>query len=136
MKESEVVLVKRSWRVFRDMDPVVFGDAFYSKLFSRNQSLRKMFPGDMNQQYLKLIAMINTIIARLDQPDGLTDEISAMAKRHLQYGVRPAHYKLVGHALLWTLQQGMGDDWSDEINDAWIKCYTFLAEAMINAASN
>lgn len=134
MKESEIRLVKRSWKVFREMDPAVIGDAFYSKLFSRNHSLRKMFPDDMTQQYQKLIAMINIIIARIDRPEELEEQVSAMARRHVQYGVRPAHYKLVGDALLWTLQQGLGNDWTPEVGAAWSKCYSFLAESMICAS--
>ena len=71
---------------------------------------------------------------RLDKLDELTEEITAMAKRHAEYGLRPAHYKLVGSALLWTLQQGLGNDWNEEVHDAWAACYTVLAETMIGAA--
>lgn len=113
------------------MDPAVVGDAFYSKLFSHNQSLRKMFPNNMNLQYQKLMNMISTIIARLDRPGELTDELNAMANRHVQYGVRPGHYKLVGDALLWTLKQGLGNDWTPEAEAAWTKCYALLSETMI-----
>lgn len=88
----------------------------------------------MNLQYHKLMNMINTIIARLDKLDGLSNEISAMAHRHVQYGVRPGHYKLVGNALLWTLKQGLGKDWTPEVEQAWLKCYTTLSAAMISAA--
>jgi len=116
------------------MDPAVIGDAFYSKLFSYNPSLRKMFPSNMSHQYQKLMDMINTIIARLDKLDDLTNEISAMAQRHVRYGVRPAHYKLVGNALLWTLKQGLGNDWTPEVANAWTKCYALLSEAMILAS--
>jgi hemoglobin-like flavoprotein len=131
MKESEILLVKRTWRAFRGMDPGVIGDAFYSKLFSYNPSLRKMFPGNMNQQYQKLMAMINIIIARLDNLDVLNEKISAVAHRHIQYGVRPAHYKLVGKALLWTIKQGLGSEWSPAVEAAWTKCYAILSGTMI-----
>ena len=131
MKDSDILLIKRSWRVFREMDPAVIGDAFYSKLFSYNQSLRKMFPGNMDRQYQKLLDMINTIVARLVKLEELTDEISAMAQRHIKYGVRPGHYKLVGGALLWTLKQGLGNDWTPEVENAWTKCYALLSDAMI-----
>ena len=134
MKESDILLVKRSWRVFREIDPAVIGDAFYSKLFSYNPSLRKMFPVNMTLQYQKLMDMINTIIARLDKLNELNDEISAMAQRHVQYGVRPGHYKLVGNALLWTLKKGLGNDWTNEVESAWTKCYSLLSDAMILAS--
>ncbi len=134
MKDSDILLIKRSWRFFREMDPAVVGDVFYSKLFSHNQSLRKMFPGNMDQQYQKLIRMINLIIGRLDNLDELTEEIHAMAHRHVQYGVRPGHYKLVGAALIWTLKQGLGKDWTPEMERAWTKCYTLISESMIMAS--
>jgi hemoglobin-like flavoprotein len=131
MKEAEIILVKRSWKIFREIDPSIIGDVFYSKLFSCNRALRKMFPRDMNQQYRKLMDMISTIIARLDKLEELTTEITAMARRHKQYGVRPGHYKLVGSALLWTLKQGLGRDWTLEMETAWTKCFTLLSETMI-----
>lgn len=134
MKDSEIILIKRTWRVFREMDPAVVGDAFYSKLFSRNQSLRKMFPGSMDQQSQKLMSMISMIIGRLDNLDELSEEINALSHRHVQYGVRPGHYKLVGVALIWTLKQGLGNDWTPEIEAAWTKCYALLSEAMIIAS--
>ena len=65
--------------------------------------------------------------------DELTNEISAMAQRHVQYGVRPGSYKLVGNALPWTLKQGLGNDWTPEVENAWTKCYALLSEAMILA---
>lgn len=133
MEVSEIVLIKRSWRVFREMDPVIVGDVFYTKLFSYNKSLRRMFPSNMSQQYQKLMNMLSTIIARLDKGDELSGEINAMASRHVDYGVRPAHYKLVGNALLWTLQQGLGEDWTPEVERAWTKCYALLSESMIMA---
>ena len=133
MKESEIIIVKRTWKVFREIDPAIIGDVFYSKLFSYSNGLRKMFPRNMDQQYRKLMDMINTIVARLDKLDEMTSEITAMAHRHVQYGVRPGHYKLVGSALLWTLKQGLGNDWTPEVETAWSKCYTLLSEAMINA---
>jgi hemoglobin-like flavoprotein len=79
--------------------------------------------------------MLNAIVIRLDRLDELTEEIAAMAQRHLEYGVRPAHYKLVGTALLWTLQKGLADDWTAEVKTAWVTCYNILAVTMINSGN-
>ena len=92
-----------------------------------------MFPADMEQQYKKLIDMLSAIVMRLDNLEALTDDIAAMAQRHVQYGVKPLHYNLVGNALLWTLQQGLGKDWNKEIAEAWHNCFTLLANTMIQA---
>jgi hemoglobin-like flavoprotein len=135
MTTEQILLVKKTWKVFMGISPATVGDLFYSKLFADNPSLRKMFPVNMQQQYQKLIDMLHAIIIRLDKLEELSEEIAAMAQRHVQYGVRPAHYKLVGSALLWTLQQGLGAEWTDEVKAAWTNCYTALANTMIDSTS-
>lgn len=135
MNQEQIKLVKQSWRLFRNIEPSIVGDLFYSKLFADHPSLRKMFPKDMNQQYTKLIDTITVIVIRLDHLELITGEIAAMAQRHTGYGVKPEHYKLVGEALLWTLEKGLGKDWTPEVKDAWITCYTLLSTTMIAAST-
>jgi nitric oxide dioxygenase len=135
MTKEQIKLVKQTWRIFRDIDPMLIGNLFYTRLFTDNPAVKKMFPEDMQQQYIKLTDMLTSIVSRLDQLDTLSEEITAMARRHVQYGVRPAHYKLVGNALLWTLEKGLGNDWNAEVKDAWLTCYTILSGTMIDAAS-
>lgn len=130
MTTAQIIIIKKTWNHFRGINPKLIGDIFYSKLFFENPSLRKMFPDKMDAQYQKLIDMMSTIVARLDNLDTLNNEIAAMAQRHEQYGVKPAHYKLVGKALLWTLKHGLGNDWTKETEEAWTKCYTALAHTM------
>ena len=129
-------LIKRSWNKVRNIDPVVVGDAFYSKLFFDKPALRRMFPVEMDAQYRKLLDMLNMIVMRLDRLDELTEEIIAMAKRHEGYGVRPEHYGPVGEALIWTLKTGLSHEWNDELKDAWTKCYGILANAMIGVTTS
>jgi nitric oxide dioxygenase len=78
--------------------------------------------------------MVNLVIMRLDRLDQLTEDIRQLAIRHVEYGTKPEHYKLVGTALLWTLERGLGNDWTPELKTAWTECYTELANTMIEAA--
>jgi hemoglobin-like flavoprotein len=133
MTEEQIALVKNSWKMFRNVDAAVVADVFYSKLFFENPKLRQLFPASMQHQYKKLIDMLSVIISRLDKFDEVTKDIKAMAVRHEQYGVKPHHYRLVGNALLWTLERGLGNYWNDELNAAWFACYTALAETMIDS---
>lgn len=134
MTPKEVQAVKTSWRSFRSVDPLIVGDVFYSKLFFQYPQLKLLFNVPEEAQSRKLIDMLNVIVGRLDKPDELSGELAALAVRHLQYGVKPQHYKAVGEALLWTLQQGLGLDWTDEVKAAWEACYNGLAQTMITAA--
>lgn len=120
--------------MLRSVDPFIIGDAFYSKLFFDYPQVKNMFKNSKEEQSKKLIGMLNVIVGRLDRLGELSEEIAALAVRHVHYGVRPHHYKAVGAALLWTLQQGLGPDWNSDIALAWEKCFGVLADNMIKIA--
>lgn len=131
---EQIQLVKSSWGPFRRIDPKLVGDVFYSRLFMEYPGLRRLFPKNMDEQYQKLLAMVNLVVGRLNHLDQLSDDISELARRHVGYGVKVEHYTAVGNALLWTLEQGMGKDWIPEVRDAWTACYTIISDTMINAS--
>jgi len=134
MTGQEIIVVKKSWGIFRNIDPVLIGDVFYSRVFYKAPALKKMFPASMDGQYKKMIDMLSVMVARLERVEELSTDISELARRHVAYGVKAWHYAIVGDALLWTLEQGLGRDWTAEVKDAWASCYQMLAGAMIAAA--
>jgi hemoglobin-like flavoprotein len=133
LTKTEIALIKKSWDIVRKIDPIIVGDVFYSKLFFENPELRKMFPESMEGQYRKIVDTFNVIINRLEKLDELKSDIIEMAKRHEGYGVKPHHYNMVGKALIWTIQKGLGNDWNEETRSAWINCYAILSGTMITA---
>lgn len=134
MTAEQISLVKATWKIFRDINPVLIGDVFYSKLFIEAPHVKHLFKTPREQQSKKLVEMLSMIVGRLDRLDELTEEIRQLALRHVDYGVRAADYKAVGDALIWTLKQGLGSDWNSDVERAWISCYKILSDTMINAA--
>ena len=134
MTKDQILLIKKTWSIFREIDPVLIGDVFYSKLFFDMPQLENLFHTPKEDQSKKLVNMLSIIIGRLDNLEALTEEIKQLAIRHVQYGVKEQHYKAVGTALLWTLQQGLGRDWNGEVKEAWASCFHTLSTAMINAS--
>lgn len=116
------------------MDPSIVGDAFYSKLFHEHPEFRRMFPKNMEDQYRKLTDMLSVLVTRLDHIDQLRNDIAAMGARHKGYGVKVSHYKVVGDALLWTLRQGLGKEWTPEMEEAWSTCYQLISDIMIGGS--
>lgn len=131
MTKEEIMLVKNSWKMLRNVSPQVIGDVFYSKLFFDAPQLKAMFHQPLASQSEKLFGMLSVIISRLDSFDTLKDDIRKLALRHKAYGVKTVHYDLVGNALLWTLEKAFGADWNEELAKAWLKCYTTLATTML-----
>ncbi len=134
MTEEQIALVKKTWKIFRDIDPALIGDVFYSKLFIEVPQVKHLFKTSRDIQSKKLVEMLSMIVGRLDRLDELTEDIKQLALRHVNYGVKVSHYRAVGAALLWTLQQGLGADWDKEVEAAWEACYRILSDTMINAA--
>ncbi|MCB0534297.1 MAG: hemoglobin [Lewinellaceae bacterium] len=136
MTQKQITLVKSSWRLLRDLDQTQVGDLFYSKLFLDHPELRRMFPKEMSGQNQKLIATLHAMVTRLDDINHLQQELTDLAQRHVEYGVRPKHYQYVGAALLWTLESGLGDDWTPATAEAWTTCYQLISGTMIAAAEH
>lgn len=131
--EKQISLIKQNWNGLRGVDPILIGDVFYRKLFLDAPALKALFKTTSEQQSIKLVEMLNVIIARLERIEELSEDIKHLAIRHVQYGTKPTHYKQVGIALIWTLKQASGSQWNAEIEEAWSRCYTLLSNTMINA---
>ncbi len=131
MTTNNIELVKKSWMLVAKIDPATVGGLFYNRLFEIMPELKPMFTTPIPEQSKKLLGMLSYIISRLDTLDDILLEISKLARRHVHYGVQPAHYAAVGSALLWTLENGLGDYWNEPLEKAWTEVYTVLSSAMI-----
>ena len=60
--------------------------------------------------------------------------VEQLGLRHAAYGVQTAHYAMVGSALLWTLEQGLGPAFTPAVRSAWSAVYDLLATTMQAAA--
>lgn len=108
---------------------------FYRRLFELDPKLRNLFTRtNMAEQRLKLIQMLSAAVEGLDGVDALVPVLKDLGRNHAKYGVRDEHYATVGEALLWTLEQGLGQDYTAKVADAWTATYTLIADVMRGAA--
>jgi hemoglobin-like flavoprotein len=110
--------------------PEVTGALFYERLFATNPSFRSLFKNDMRIQGLKLMAMLSMVVYTLTEPSQALPAIRDLAVRHVEYGVKLADYDALRAALLWTLEQVLGEDFTPSVQDAWTVCYDELAGEM------
>ena len=132
MTPEQIGLVKTSWAKVRPA-PDAIAEMFYTRLFELDPSVMPMFKVGMKEQGAKLIRMIDTTVAGLDRLDDLAPLIEDLGRRHSSYGTLPEHYDTVGVALLWTLEQGLGREFTAEVRNAWAEAYTALAHTMKQA---
>jgi hemoglobin-like flavoprotein len=65
-----------------------------------------------------------------------TKTLTMLGVRHIKYGVLPAHYGIVGEALLYTLETALGDKWTPLVKKGWVGIYTFVSSAMMAGADH
>jgi hemoglobin-like flavoprotein len=107
---------------------------FYDRLFEIAPAVKAMFPADMTEQRKKLMMMLAAVVNGLGNLQSILPAASALAKRHVSYGAKPEHYPVVGGALLWTLEKGLGEAWTPDVADAWTAAYGTLSGYMISEA--
>ena len=134
MTPRQIELVKTSFAKIAPMKEQA-AELFYCRLFELDPSLRLMFKSDMTEQNQKLMAALAMVVAGLEKLETMLPAVKELGrKHHHDYGVQKRHYEVVGAALLWTLEIGLGSGWTRELADAWTTAYLALAAAMIEGA--
>lgn len=134
MTPKQVELVQSSWiKVLPIADQAA--SLFYGRLFEIAPEVKPLFTSDITEQGKKLMQMINTAVNSLGNLTAVVPAVEALAVRHVDYGVKDEHYDAVGSALLWTLEKGLGEGFTQDVKAAWTETYTTLAGVMKNAAA-
>ncbi len=141
LTELEKKAIVKSWRLVVPIGETA-SELFYRRLFELRPDYRTMFPEDMSGQRRKLITMLSFIVkamdwmesdweAEVDPEDDLCLVVLAMGRRHTSlYKVPDESYDTVGAALLWTLDQGLGQAFTPEVRDAWAHLYRVVSTTM------
>ena len=127
-------LVQKTWTMVVPIADKA-AELFYGRLFELEPEYKKMFKNDMTEQGKKLMKTINIAVEALDDVEPLVPVLKQMGADHAGYGVVERDYNVVGAALLWTLEQGLGEAFTDEVKNAWAAVYELLATVMKEGAA-
>jgi hemoglobin-like flavoprotein len=141
LNDAEKKLILNSWRLVVPIKGTA-ADLFYRRLFEIKPAYQQLFKSDMAAQKRKFIAMLAFIVKALDwsdsawrddvaEEDDLFLVVLALGRRHAElYAIPDAAYAAVGEALLWTLDYGLGKEFTPPVRAAWTKIYGLVATAM------
>ena len=133
MTSDQIDLVQSS---FAKVVPIADAAAelFYGRLFEIAPEVKPLFRNDMREQGRKLMTTLGVVVGSLKNLDAVLPAAKALAVKHVGYGVTAAHYEPVGAALIWTLEKGLGVDFTLETKNAWTSTYAALSGVMIAEA--
>jgi hemoglobin-like flavoprotein len=135
MTPEQARLITTSWSTVVSVADSAIAQ-FYNRLFEIDPSARALFRvTDMSEQRRKVIEALSLALQSLNDLKALTPTLEDLGRRHQRYGVTSAHYDSVGQALLWTLEQGLGNAWTPATAAAWTELYGQLSDVMKGASS-
>ena len=132
MSPDQIALIRDSFSRVRPISEQAAA-LFYGRLFEIAPQVRPLFRGDMAEQGRKLMATLTVVVNGIDNLPALLPAVTALGRRHGGYGVTVEHFAPVGAALIWTLEQGLGEAFTPETRAAWLEAYGTLAGVMQQA---
>lgn len=129
-------------RVLHESLPVVrerthpIAERFYENLFAMAPEMRSMFRDDLGGQGMRFITTLSAIVSILDEDREAGKAAEALARAHAGLGVRPEHYPPLGNALMVTLGETLGPDFTPERQRSWRAAYDEVAARMMAAATH
>ncbi len=136
MTPHQIFHLRSSWSKVVPIADVA-STMFYNRLFEIAPDTQPLFSGaNMEAQREKLISAIGLVVEKAEQLDALRPALEELGRSHVSYGVKDHHYDAVGAALIWTLDQGLCDDFTEEVRSAWTIAYALVSGIMRNAAQH
>jgi nitric oxide dioxygenase len=135
LSESVRNLVKATVPVLKESG-VALTSHFYARMFKHNPELKQIFNQGHQQGGHQQTALAMAVLAyaeNIDDPSVLAPVVHLIANKHASLGIRAEHYPIVGHHLLESIKEVLGDAATDELISAWAEAYGQLADIFIDA---
>jgi len=128
MNPSQIRLVQDSFAQLAP-DADLLADLLCARLFQLEPSLRTRLPNDLQETKADIVRLLTESVQKLDRPG---EWQPALRQIGIETGIGTylRNYQVFGTALIWTLEKGMGEEFTFEMLEAWVAFYSALTGAM------
>lgn len=129
LEESEIQLIKDSWNVISKSKKSV-RNTFYSLMFEVDPNLESLF----RESFLAWDSLPDSfefMYKHMENLENVTEEIKRLGLKHKTFGVKPKNFPTGKDALVKTIEQYMGPEYTEEIGSAWAKLFDYMTHYMI-----
>lgn len=135
LSEAEIGHIRESMRW---LEPEVerVAPKFYENLFRRAPALRPMFRDDLSGQGMRFMSAVRTIADHLEDPDGLSEYVSLLARGHAAFGISAPAYHAMEEALIDTFRAAMGARFIPEMQLAWRHAFRQIGKSMLEQSGS
>eukprot|EP00931_Biecheleriopsis_adriatica_P043357 TRINITY_DN2478_c0_g1_i5.p1 TRINITY_DN2478_c0_g1~~TRINITY_DN2478_c0_g1_i5.p1 ORF type:complete len:640 (-),score=156.89 TRINITY_DN2478_c0_g1_i5:507-2375(-) len=147
--------VQKSWLVVKELGIETVAEILYRHLFRIAPETKALFPMSVRMRYsnwtsgetedendfensaalrnlfAKVVGAVGSAVAGLQNTGKLVAELNALGMRHINYNMKEEYFEFGGQALVLTLQDGLGDMLTDDVQQAWISVYEFISATIV-----
>lgn len=105
-------------------------ELLYKRLFELDKEIPSLFKGDIKDQQHRIMTMMKIVVEGLNHPEIIIPAIQKMGSRHLEYEVQKKYYSTFKSALMYALEQTLGNDFTPDVKKSWENFYDLLASTM------
>ncbi len=132
MTRNQILLVRSSFQAITPLRNRLAG-LFFDQLFVREPSLRSVFRGDLKARGVELFDGLAAIVDSLDRLYPIVPALEWLAVQAARRGVGERDYRAVGEAMLAAFRDGLGGDFTPQVEQAWQAAIGRVAEVMAGA---
>lgn len=132
----DATVLRQSLELVASREPLIT-KRFYEILFQRYPQVQPLFSRNAPEKQQKMLQdAIIAVVDHVEDATWLKENLGAIGRKHLDYGVTPEMYGWVGASLLATLKEIAGPDWTPPVEKAWTDAYGAITGLMLEGAGN
>lgn len=81
----------------------------------------------------KVVTTVGTAVSLLRDLETLVPVLQGLGLKHQSLGIVPAHYDVVGEAVIESLAVALGANFTEPVKNAWLKVFTIVKTTMTEA---
>lgn len=148
--------VQASWVLVEKLGVETVAEILYKHLFNVAPQTKSLFPLSVRVRYrdwscsedelefdpvgspglkrlfAKVIESVGTAVVGLQDIKALVPHLTALGMRHINYNMKDEYFAFGGQALMLTLQDGLGDNFTPDVKLAWGMVYDFISASIIS----
>lgn len=107
-----------------------FAECFYDNLEMIDPDLHSRFTSNLKVSGKQLIDALGVVVDGLSDIDSILPAVKAVTQKHAQITFTNNDFITIGDALMETIEDGFGDDCTDDIRDAWEAAVLVVVKGM------
>lgn len=133
MTQTQIDLIRDAWSKLSWQSPQLVS-SFHVHLFNVDHEAQSLFVSGNSEKVTGMMMVIDVAVDMLDEWDEFVQTLNDFGRRHRAYGVAASHYAGFGDALMLTLGEFLGSEFTPDAQDAWNGFYQRMAKSMLDGA--